>query len=308
MGGFVVALGGFGYSVFLTYLELFVIEAICQWCVASAVLMTILFAAQRDPDGRLRRDAERRSAARRRDEREPSGAEQLAAAAPARAVFLAIVGVAVLIVVSQSQSERRRRQQPRGRRRGRTSELGGIPQNGMVLGDPKAPVDPGRVRRPPVPGLQGLRGRNPAADDRIAGARTARRRSSSATSRSSARIGSRRRRGARRRRTGPRLELRRALLPQPGRRERAATSTDEFLDRGRRRRPASRTSRSWNRNAGAQPCSRRGRSDDRRSRSSSASTARRRSRSKARGPTGLEAARHARHRAGDLEEAIEEAA
>ena len=42
-GGFVVALGGFGYSVFLTYVELFKIEAICQWCVASAVLMTILF-------------------------------------------------------------------------------------------------------------------------------------------------------------------------------------------------------------------------------------------------------------------------
>jgi uncharacterized membrane protein len=42
-GGFLVALGGFGYSVFLTYLEIFKIEAICQWCVASAVLMTILF-------------------------------------------------------------------------------------------------------------------------------------------------------------------------------------------------------------------------------------------------------------------------
>lgn len=43
LGGFVLALGGFGYSVFLTYLEIFKIEAICQWCVASAVLMTILF-------------------------------------------------------------------------------------------------------------------------------------------------------------------------------------------------------------------------------------------------------------------------
>ena len=42
-GGFAVALGGFGYSVFLTYLEIFKIEAICQWCVASATLMTILF-------------------------------------------------------------------------------------------------------------------------------------------------------------------------------------------------------------------------------------------------------------------------
>ncbi len=43
MVGFGVALVGFGYSVYLTYLELFKIEAICQWCVASAVLMTVLF-------------------------------------------------------------------------------------------------------------------------------------------------------------------------------------------------------------------------------------------------------------------------
>jgi uncharacterized membrane protein len=41
--GFVLALGGFGYSVFLTYVELFKIEAVCQWCLASAILMTILF-------------------------------------------------------------------------------------------------------------------------------------------------------------------------------------------------------------------------------------------------------------------------
>ncbi|MGV1050143.1 MAG: vitamin K epoxide reductase family protein [Solirubrobacterales bacterium] len=42
-GGFAVSLGGFGFSVYLTYIEIFKIEAICQWCVASAVLMTILF-------------------------------------------------------------------------------------------------------------------------------------------------------------------------------------------------------------------------------------------------------------------------
>jgi uncharacterized membrane protein len=42
-GGFAISLGGFGFSVYLTYLEIFQIEAICQWCVASAVLMTILF-------------------------------------------------------------------------------------------------------------------------------------------------------------------------------------------------------------------------------------------------------------------------
>jgi uncharacterized membrane protein len=43
LGGFALGLGGFGYSVFLTYLEIFKIEAICQWCVGSGVLMTILF-------------------------------------------------------------------------------------------------------------------------------------------------------------------------------------------------------------------------------------------------------------------------
>jgi uncharacterized membrane protein len=41
--GFALALGGLGYSVFLTYVELFKIEAVCQWCLASAILMTILF-------------------------------------------------------------------------------------------------------------------------------------------------------------------------------------------------------------------------------------------------------------------------
>ena len=43
-GGFALSLVGFGFSVYLTYLELFRIHAICQWCVGSAVLMTALFA------------------------------------------------------------------------------------------------------------------------------------------------------------------------------------------------------------------------------------------------------------------------
>ena len=42
--GFATSLIGFGFSAYLTYLELFDINAICQWCIASAVLMTILFA------------------------------------------------------------------------------------------------------------------------------------------------------------------------------------------------------------------------------------------------------------------------
>ena len=40
--GFAIALIGFGFSMYLTYRELFTIEAICQWCVGSAVLMTAL--------------------------------------------------------------------------------------------------------------------------------------------------------------------------------------------------------------------------------------------------------------------------
>lgn len=44
LAGFAVALVGFGFSAYLTYLELFTIEAICQWCVGSAVLMTLLLA------------------------------------------------------------------------------------------------------------------------------------------------------------------------------------------------------------------------------------------------------------------------
>jgi uncharacterized membrane protein len=37
-----LALFGFGFSMYLTWLELFRIKAICQWCVGSATLMTIL--------------------------------------------------------------------------------------------------------------------------------------------------------------------------------------------------------------------------------------------------------------------------
>jgi uncharacterized membrane protein len=68
--GFAIALGGFGYSIYLTYLEIFKIEAICQWCVASAVLMTILFllnaarliAYAGAVDGEMREEADARPA------------------------------------------------------------------------------------------------------------------------------------------------------------------------------------------------------------------------------------------------------
>jgi uncharacterized membrane protein len=37
-----ISLVGFGFSMYLTWAELFRIHAICQWCVASATVMTIL--------------------------------------------------------------------------------------------------------------------------------------------------------------------------------------------------------------------------------------------------------------------------
>lgn len=40
--GFAIALTGFGFSMYLTYREIFTIKAICEWCVSSAVLMTVL--------------------------------------------------------------------------------------------------------------------------------------------------------------------------------------------------------------------------------------------------------------------------
>lgn len=43
MAFFFVSLVGVLFSTYLTYLEVFVIAAICPWCVASAVVMAILF-------------------------------------------------------------------------------------------------------------------------------------------------------------------------------------------------------------------------------------------------------------------------
>ena len=63
--GLFTALVGVGFSAWLTYAELVLIEAICAWCVASAVLITlalILTAARAaraggGPEGTARRSA-----------------------------------------------------------------------------------------------------------------------------------------------------------------------------------------------------------------------------------------------------------
>jgi uncharacterized membrane protein len=38
-----LAVSGFLFTVYLTSLELFVIHAICQWCVISAIIVTVIF-------------------------------------------------------------------------------------------------------------------------------------------------------------------------------------------------------------------------------------------------------------------------
>ncbi len=39
---FLLALGGVGFSIYLTYLEVYVIQALCVWCLASAAIITLL--------------------------------------------------------------------------------------------------------------------------------------------------------------------------------------------------------------------------------------------------------------------------
>jgi uncharacterized membrane protein len=40
--GYVLTLIGFGFSLYLTYREVFTIHAICSWCVSSAFVFTLL--------------------------------------------------------------------------------------------------------------------------------------------------------------------------------------------------------------------------------------------------------------------------
>jgi uncharacterized membrane protein len=37
-----LTVGGFGFSAYLTYRELFTLHKICEWCVSSAVLVTVI--------------------------------------------------------------------------------------------------------------------------------------------------------------------------------------------------------------------------------------------------------------------------
>jgi uncharacterized membrane protein len=37
-----MTIGGFGFSAYLTYREIFSLKEICEWCVSSAIIMTIM--------------------------------------------------------------------------------------------------------------------------------------------------------------------------------------------------------------------------------------------------------------------------
>jgi uncharacterized membrane protein len=45
LAGAVLALGGLVFSVYLVFVQAFAIEAFCQWCLASDVVMALLAAA-----------------------------------------------------------------------------------------------------------------------------------------------------------------------------------------------------------------------------------------------------------------------
>ena len=44
--GYVLTLIGFGFSLYLTYREVFTIHAICSWCVSSAIVFMLLVVVQ----------------------------------------------------------------------------------------------------------------------------------------------------------------------------------------------------------------------------------------------------------------------
>lgn len=54
----VLAAGAFGFSVYLTALEAFVIHAWCRWCVVSAIIATLIFLFSLPEAARLRRRVE----------------------------------------------------------------------------------------------------------------------------------------------------------------------------------------------------------------------------------------------------------
>ena len=279
-GGFALALGGFGFSIYLTYLEIFKIEAICQWCVASAVLMTILFllnatrligyAGTDDRRGAAKQDlrpatttggtdeqqagageAARRAAAGRTQGRQPAtAASGCCRSAPAPSSW-SIVAVVVLIVVNASSSDSGGDARTRGSRRRSTSCSTGFLRKAWCSGDPTAPVELIEFGDLQCPVCKAYSEEVLPHDDRRAGQEGRSEDRSSATSRSSAKNRSRpappRSPPATRAAAGTSSSSSTATRAKSA----PATSTDEFLDRDRQRRRASRTSPNGTRNARA---------------------------------------------------------
>lgn len=42
LAGYVLTLVAFGFSIYLSYREVFTIHALCSWCVSSAIVFTLL--------------------------------------------------------------------------------------------------------------------------------------------------------------------------------------------------------------------------------------------------------------------------
>jgi uncharacterized membrane protein len=57
LGLIVLAAGAFAFSVYLSALEQYVIRAWCRWCIASAILATLIFLCSIPEYRRLRRTA-----------------------------------------------------------------------------------------------------------------------------------------------------------------------------------------------------------------------------------------------------------
>ncbi len=75
-----LTLGGFGFSLYLTYREVFTLHKICEWCVSSAILMTVLVILSTWRF--LRGDIDARTRAEMRADRSEPAAPPLGAAQP----------------------------------------------------------------------------------------------------------------------------------------------------------------------------------------------------------------------------------
>ncbi len=118
--------------------------------------------------GRSDREARREERVREECTAEAEERRQRLLKLAGAAVFLALVVVVVLIVVARARASGGDASNIEGAAEV-NQQLSGIRRTGMVLGEPRRQGEAGRVRRPAVPGLQRLRGRNPAAGDRKPG-------------------------------------------------------------------------------------------------------------------------------------------